>query len=174
MGARMAASMVAMMVPTAAPFFVAYGRDARRPAAIAIVVAIYAAVWGAIGLALDRLASEVMMPSSLLVAGIAAATALVYAVTPWGRWAREQCRRMTMREPRGARLRDAMAEGASYAACCVVCSAGAMLVVLAVGMSNPPVIVAGAAVMLLYKLPAPSRMATGDVTNCGSQARRRS
>jgi predicted metal-binding membrane protein len=101
----------------------------------------------------------VMMPSSLLVVGIAVATAFVYAVTPWGRWARQQCRRMSMREPRRPRFRDAVAEGASYAACCVVCSAGAMLVVILLGMTNLLVIIAGAAVMLAYKLiplPAPA------------------
>jgi predicted metal-binding membrane protein len=152
MGTGMAVSMVAMMALTATPFFLAYGRDTRRPVAIATVVLIYVAVWAAIGLALDYLTSQVMMPSSLLVVGIAVAIALVYAVTPWGRWAREQCRRMSMREPRGPRFRDAVAEGASYAACCVVCSVGLMLVVIVLGMSNPLVIVAGGAVMLAYKV----------------------
>ena len=159
MGTGMAVSMVAMMVLTATPFFLAYGRDTRRPMAIATVVLIYVAVWAAIGFALDYLTSQVMMPSSLLVVGIAVAIALVYGVTPWGRWAREQCRQMSMREPRGPRFRDAVAEGASYAACCVVCSAGVMLVVIVLGMWNPLVIVAGAAVMLAYKLipwPAPA------------------
>ncbi len=159
MGTGMAVSMAAMMVPTAAPFFLAYGRDTRRPVATATVVLIYVAVWAAIGFALDYLMSQVMMPSSLLVVGIAVAIGLVYAVTPWGRWAREQCRQMSMREPRGPRFRDAVAEGAGYAACCVVCSAGVMLVVIVLGMSNPLVIVAGAAVMLAYKVipwPAPA------------------
>lgn len=158
MGTGMAVSMVAMMVPTAAPFFLAYGRDTRWPVAIATVVLIYVVVWAAIGRALDYLMSQVMMPSSLLVVGIAIAIAIVYAVTPWGRWARKQCRQMSMREPRGPRFRDAVAEGASYAACCVICSAGVMLVVIGLGMSNPLVIVAGAAVMLAYKVipwPAP-------------------
>lgn len=157
MGTGMAVSMVAMMVPTAAPFFLAYGRDTRWPVAIATVVLIYVVAWAAIGRALDYLMSQVMMPSSLLVVGIA--IAIVYAVTPWGRWAREHCRHMSMREPRGPRFRDAVAEGASYAACCVVCSAGVMLVVIVLGMSNPLVIVAGAAVMLAYKVipwPAPA------------------
>jgi predicted metal-binding membrane protein len=148
----MAVSMVAMMALTATPFFLAYGRDTRRPVAIAAVVLIYVAVWAALGLALDNLVSRVMMPSSLLVVGIAVAIALVYAVTPWGRRAREQCRQMSMREPRGLRFRDAVAEGANYAACCVGCSAGAMLVVILLGMSNPLVIVAGAAVILAYKV----------------------
>jgi len=159
MGMGMAISMAAMMVPSAAPFFVAYGRDTRRPVTVATVVLIYVAVWAAIGLALDYLMSQVMMPSSLLVVGIAIALALAYAVTPWGRWARERCREMSMREARANRFGEAVAEGASYAACCVVCSAGVMLVVILLGMSNPLVIVVGAAVMLAYKLiprPAPA------------------
>jgi membrane protein YdbS with pleckstrin-like domain len=45
-----------------------------------------------------------------------------------------------------------LADGASYTACCIVCSAGIMLALVVVGMSNPLVIVAGAAVMLLYKI----------------------
>ena len=158
MGMGMTVSMAAMMVPTGAPFFLAYGRDTRRPVAIATVVLIYVAVWAAIGLALDNLMSHVMMPSSLLVVGIAIAIALAYSATPWGRWARERCRQMSLRGPRGPRFRDEMTEGASYAACCVVCSAGVMLVVIVCGMSNPLVIVAGAAVMLAYKLiPWPVR-----------------
>jgi hypothetical protein len=56
--------------------------------------------------------------------------------------AREPCRQMCIREPRGRRFRDAVAEGANYAACCVVCSAGVMLVVIVLGVSNPLVIVA--------------------------------
>jgi predicted metal-binding membrane protein len=154
MGMGMAISMAAMMVPSAAPFFVAYGRDTRRPVAVATVVLIYVAVWAAIGLALDYLMSQVMMPSSLMVVGIA--IAIVYAVTPWGRWARERCYEMSMREARAKRFRDAVAEGASYAACCVVCSAAAMLVVILLGMSNLLVIVVGAVVMLAYKLIPPS------------------
>jgi len=158
MGMGMAASMAAMMVPTAAPFFFAYGRDSRRPVAIAAVILIYVAVWSAIGLALDHLMSRVMMPSSLVVVGVAAAIALVYSVTPWSRWAREHCRQMSIDDPRGPRFRDAVTEGVSYAACCVVCSAGMMLVVIVLGMSNLLVIVAGAAVLLAYKFipwPAP-------------------
>jgi predicted metal-binding membrane protein len=155
----MAFPMVAMMAASAVPFFFAYGRDSRRPVATAAVVLIYAAVWALIGLALDYAMATVMMPSAFPIAAAAVAVAIVYSLTPWGRWAREQCRRMSMREPRGVRFRDAVADGAEYAACCVVCSAGLMLVVIVLGMSNPLVIVAGAAAMLAYKLipwPAPT------------------
>lgn len=177
MGTGMSVWMPAMMALTAAPFLLAYGRDTGRPVAIAAVVLVYVAVWAAIGLALDFLMGQVMMPSSLVVVGIAVAIALVYAVTPWNRWAREQCRQMSMRKARGPRFRDAVAEGASYAACCVTCSTGAMLVLIVVGVSNSLVIAAWAAAILLYKIgpwPVPalsrswsSRLRVGDLEAAG-------
>ncbi len=148
----MAFSMAAMMAASAVPFFFAYGRDSRRPMATAAVVLIYVAVWALIGFVLEFVMGMVMMPSSLLIAAAAVAVAVVYALTPWGRWARDRCREMAQREPRAPRFQDALADGASYTACCIVCSAGIMLALVVVGMSNPLVIVAGAAVMLLYKI----------------------
>jgi predicted metal-binding membrane protein len=147
----MAFSMAAMMAASAVPFFFAYGRDSRQPVATAVVVLIYVAVWALIGLALEYVIGMVMMPSSLLIGAAAVAVAVVYALTPWGRWARDRCRDMAQWEPRRPRFRDALADGASYTACCIVCSAGIMLAIVVAGMSNPLVIVAGAAVMLLYK-----------------------
>ena len=148
----MALSMAAMMVASAVPFFFAHGRDSRRPMATAAVVLIYVAVWALIGLALDYVMGVVTMPSSLLIAPVAVVAAVGYALTPWGRWARDRCREMAQREPRGTRFRDALADGATYTACCIVCTAGIMLAVVVVGMSNPLVIAGGAAVMLLYKI----------------------
>jgi uncharacterized membrane protein YhdT len=148
----MAFSMAGMMAASAVPFFFAYGRDSRRPVATAAVVLIYVAVWALIGFALDQVTGMVTMPSSFLVAAAAVAVAVVYALTPWGRWARDRCREMARREPRGPRFRDALAEGASYAGCCIVCSTGFTLALVVVGMSNPVVVGVGAAVMLLYKI----------------------
>ena len=143
--------MAVMMAPTAAPFFLAYWRGTRRAAALAAVVLFYVTVWAAIGLALDYPMRQVMIPPSPLVAGVAVVVALVYAATPWGSWARLQCRQMSM------------------AACCVVCSAALMAVVLILGMSNPLVIVAGAAVMLAYKLaPWPGPMSFAGVRSLNS------
>ena len=148
----MAFSMAGMMAASAVPFFFAYGRDSRRPVATAAVVLIYVAVWALIGFGLDQVTASVMMRPSFLVATAAVAVASVYALTPWGRWARDRCREMARREPRGPRFRDALAEGASYAGCCIVCSAGFTLALVVVGMSNPVVVGVGAAVMLLYKI----------------------
>jgi predicted metal-binding membrane protein len=147
----MALSMPAMMAASAMPFFIAYGRDGRRAAGTAAIVLIYVAAWALIGFALNYLMGMVMSPSSLLIAAAAVAVAVGYALTPWGRWARDRCREMALRQPRGPRFQDALADGAGYTACCMVCSAGIMPALVVIGMSNPLVIVAGAAVMLLYK-----------------------
>ena len=148
----MALSMAAMMAASAAPFFFAYARDSRRPRATATVVLIYVAVWALIGLALDYVMSMVTMPSSLQIAAAAVGVATVYALTPWSRWARDRCRQMAQREPRGPLFRDAVGECARYTTCCVVCSAGIMIALVVLGMSNPLVTVAGAAVLLVYKI----------------------
>jgi len=148
----MAFSMAAMMAVSAGPFFFAYGRDSRRPVATAMVVLMYVAIWGLIGFTLDYMVGMVMMPSSFLIAAGAVAMAVVYALSPWGRWARNRCRGMAHREPRKSRFRDALADGASYSPYCIACSAGMMPALVVVGMSNALVIVAGAAAMLLYKI----------------------
>ena len=145
MGAAVA--MAAMMVPSAAPFFISYGRDTRRPAAVATVVLIYAAAWATIGLALDTLMDQVMLPSSWQIAAAAVGVALLYAITPWGRWARSQCQELCERQARGRAARAAL----RYTACCAVCSAGVMAAVMVIGMSNPIVVALGAAAMFLYK-----------------------
>lgn len=148
----MAVSMAAMMAPTAAPFFFAYGRDARRPAGVATVVLIYVAAWAAIGLGVDFVMGQVMVPSGWAVTAAAIALAAAYMLTPWSRWARARCREMCGREARGGRLRDYVSDGLVYTACCVVCSAAVMGAVVVLGMSNVAVIVAAAAVMLAIKL----------------------
>src|SRR5437588_6528671 len=108
-GMVMAFSMAAMMTASAVPFFFAYGRDSRRPVATAMVVLMYAATWALIGFTLDYMIGMVMMPSSFLIAAGAGAMAVVYALSPWGRWARNRCRGLAHREPRKSRFRDALA-----------------------------------------------------------------
>ncbi len=160
----MAASMAAMMVPTAAPFFFAYGRDTRRPAAVLITVLIYVAVWAAIGLIADLAMGQVTLPSSLIVTAAAVAFAVAWTLSPWSRHARARCREMCVRAPRATGMRGALVDGSAYAACCLVCSAGVMVALVVLGMSNVWLIVAAAAALLVYKLsdwdalaPGPSR-----------------
>jgi len=148
----MSVSMAAMMVPTAAPFFSAYARDARRPAGVALLVLIYVGVWALIGVAVDRAMSQVMLPSSWLIAAVAMALAVAYTVTPWSRWARARCREMCSRGSRAGGLAEAIGEGLRYSACCVVCTAGVLFAVIVLGMSNLVVVVVAAALMLALKL----------------------
>ena len=143
----MAVSMAAMMAPSAAPFFLAYGRDTRRPAAVAVAVVVYVAVWAAIGLAVDALMNQVMVPSGWQILAVAVTLGALYTVTPWSRWARARCQEMCRHDARGG----AFADGAAYAGCCVVCSAGIMAALVVVGMSNLTVVVLGAIAMFVYK-----------------------
>ena len=144
--------MAAMMLPTAAPFFFAYGRDTRRPSGVAITVLIYVAVWGAIGAVADLVMNQAMVPSSALVTALAIAFAVLYTLSRWSRRARARCREMGMRAPRGEGLRGALVEGSTYAACCLMCSAGAMVALVVLGMSNLLFIAAAAAGLMVYKL----------------------
>jgi predicted metal-binding membrane protein len=148
----MAVSMTAMMVPTAAPFFFVYGRDSRRPAGVVLLVLVYVAVWAVIGVGVDRAMSQVMLPSSWLIAAVAIALAVSYTVTPWSRWARARCREMCSRGSRAGGLAQAVGEGLRYSAYCVVCTAGVMFAVIALGMSNLFIIVVAAALMLALKV----------------------
>lgn len=144
----MAISMAAMMTPTAAPFFVAFGHDTRRPWALATVVAVYVVVWALIGAAVGLLMDQVMLPSSTLAGITAVALAGLYLLMPWSRRARERCREMCRLRARGSVLQEA----AAYANACVVCSAGVMAALLVLGMANVMLVAVAAGVMLAYKL----------------------
>jgi predicted metal-binding membrane protein len=109
-------------------------------------------VWGSIGVLAGLVMGQVMMPSSWSVGAAAIAIAVLYTVSPWSRRARARCREMSMRGPRGSSLRDALVEGATYARCCLTCSAGIMVALVLLGMSNVLLIVGGAALLLAYKL----------------------
>ena len=148
----MTLSMVAMMAPSAAPFFVAYGRHTRRPASVGVAILVFAGVWAAIGLAVDRLMSQVMMPppSALLVAG-AVVLAGLYSLSRWSRRAHAICRDMCS-GAHGSGIGGALVDGLTYAGCCAACTAGLMVPLIVVGMSTPIVVAAGAAVMVAYKL----------------------
>ena len=160
-----AASMAAMMLPTAAPFFVAYGHSSRRFQATAIVIAIYAAVWAAIGLVANLVMSQVMLtPGLWLVAG-AVLFAALYALAPWSRRSRASCRELC-RRPAG----DPVRSGLTYAANCVMCSAGVMVAVVILGMSNLALMAAATAVLFLVKWPRRPTFRPGSLTPEGDVA----
>ena len=138
----MAASMAAMMLVTAVPFLVAL----RRPGQIAVAGAIYFASWALIGAGTYIAMGSLMLPSYAAV--IAIAFAGLYLLSPWAREARTRCQelcRQTSNDPWRA--------GLTYTGNCMLCSAGVMAALVVVGMTNVAVVVAGAAVMLLYKAP---------------------
>jgi predicted metal-binding membrane protein len=147
----MAAAMVAMMLPTAVPFFVAYGRKVRRPAPLALVVATYSAVWAAIGVVAWLVMSQVMLPGGLFVAGIAIGFAGLYALTPWKRRGQAGCKQMC----RQVGDDSALKQGLTYSINCVACSAGVMAAVIMLGMSNIALVAVGATVILADKLTGP-------------------
>jgi len=161
----MATSMAAMMLPTAAPFFVAYGRSSRRAGPTATVVAIYLAVWATIGVAAYLVMSQVMLPSGLWVAASAVLFAALYALAPWSRRGRAQCREMC-REAAG----DPISSGLTYAANCIACSAGVMVAVVILGMSNLALMATAAAVVLLLKWPQRSTRQPGSLRPEGDVA----
>jgi len=161
----MATSMAAMMLPTAAPFFVAYGRSSRRAGPTATVAAIYLAVWATIGVAAYLVMGQVMLPSGLWVVAGAVMFAALYALAPWSRRGRAQCRGMC-REAGG----DPISSGLTYAANCIACSAGVMVAVVILGMSNLALMAAGAAVVLLLKWPQRSTLQPGSLRPEGDVA----
>jgi Predicted metal-binding integral membrane protein (DUF2182) len=139
----MAAAMAGMMLPTAAPFFVAL----RRPGRIAIAGAVYVAVWALIGaVAYVVMGNVMMLPSYAAI--IAIAVAGLYLLSPWARRARVRCQELCRQASN-----DPLRAGLTYTGSCVVCSAGVMAALLVLGMTNIAVLAAGAAVMLLYKVP---------------------
>ena len=148
----MAISMAAMMAPTAAPFFVAFVRDTKRPLAVAATVVVYVAVWAVIGAGAGLLMSQLMLPSSALIAVLAVGLAALYMLMPWSRWAQARCQAMCRRETRRTGVLNTLVEAVTYTGCCVVCSAGVMGALLALGMSNVLVLIAAAAALLVYKV----------------------
>jgi hypothetical protein len=144
---------------------VAYGRSSRRAGSSGIVLAIYVAVWAAIGAASYLVMSRVMPPSGLWVAAVAVLFAALYALVPWSRRGRAQCQEMC-REPAG----DPVRGGLMYAANCVACSAGVMVAVVIMGMSNLALMAAAAAVVLLLKWPKRSTPRPGSLSPEGDVA----
>lgn len=138
----MAAYTAAMMLVTAVPFLVAL----RPPGQIAVAGAVYVTVWALIGAATYLAMGSLMLPS--YAAGIAVALAGIYLLTPWARHARARCQRLC-RQRSGHPLRA----GLSYTGNCLLCSAGVMAALMVLGMTNLAVLAAGAAVLLLYKVP---------------------
>ena len=143
----------AMMAPSALPFIVSVARRSRPwPPATGLVVAAYLLVWTAFGVGVYLVSGAVSLPLPAgAAAGIAVVLAGLYALTPLMRAGQSRCVAMCCeREQVG--VRGAAIAGITYGLSCVACSAGVMVALVVLGMSNVAWVAAGAAVVLLYKL----------------------
>ncbi len=144
----------AMMAPSALPFIVSVARRSRPwPPATGLVVAAYLLVWTAFGVGAYLVSGAVSLPlPAATAAGIAVVFAGLYSLTPLMRAGQARCVAMC-REREQVGVRAAAVAGITYGLSCVACSAGVMMALVVLGMSNPAWVVAGAAVVLLYKVP---------------------
>jgi predicted metal-binding membrane protein len=148
----------AMMLPSAIPFVLSFARSFARdrlwPLAAALLVMVYMAVWLVVGLALFGVSMVIPMPApSVVVTALAVAFAAAYALTPWRGLGAARCAELCRRfegTPGGA-VRAALSRGGRYGAACVLCTAGVMVAVFVVGMSDLRLMVLGAAAVLLVK-----------------------
>lgn len=157
--------MAAMMLPSATPLVVEFARHAegRRGwrAATALLGATYLGVWLAFGVACYALYAALGMPwpSQGLLGGTALVLAGLYALTPVKRASEARCRALcALHGPLPfSLLRSAVAAGARYGLSCLGCSAGLMVALVLIGMSNLVWMVVLTAVLFAYKLgPAPT------------------
>jgi predicted metal-binding membrane protein len=157
--------MAAMMLPSATPLVFEFARNAegRRgwQAATALLGVTYLAAWLAFGLVGYALYNAVGMPwpNHGLVGGAALVIAGLYALTPLKRasetWCRELCA-LHGSLPFNL-MRSAVVVGARYGLSCLGCSAGLMLAMVLIGMSDLVWMIVLAAVVLVYKVaPAPT------------------
>jgi predicted metal-binding membrane protein len=158
--------MAAMMLPSALPlvFEFAQGAERRRgwQAATAVLGVTYLGIWLAFGVVCYALYNAIGMPwpNQGLIGGAALVIAGLYALTPLKRateaWCRERC---ALHSPLPFNLmRSAVVSGARYGLSCLGCSAGLMVAMVLIGMSNLIWMIVLSALVLVYKLaPAPTR-----------------
>jgi len=157
------AMMAAMMLPTALPlvFEFARGPEGRPawPVATAVLASTYLAVWLAFGLACYGVYVALGMPwpNQGWAGGVALVLAGLYALSPLKRASQARCRELcALHGPLPFNLmRSAVTAGGRYGLSCIGCSAGLMIAMVLIGMSNLPGAVMLAAVVLVYKLAPP-------------------
>jgi predicted metal-binding membrane protein len=157
--------MAAMMFPSAMPLMFEFARNAERRhgwrAASVLLGMTYLGVWLAFGVVCYLLYNALGMPwpNQALVGGAALVIAGLYALTPLKRaseaWCRELC---ALHGPLPFNLmRSAVVAGGRYGLSCLGCSAGLMVAMVLIGLSNLVWMIALTAVILIYKLaPAPT------------------
>jgi predicted metal-binding membrane protein len=157
-------TMAATMLPTALPLVFAFARrsEGRRPWRVAtgVLAMTYLSIWLAFGLACYAALRTFPIPAADQGAagGLALALAGLYGLTPRKAASEARCRELcSLHSPLPfSVVRSGVVAGARYGLSCVGCSAGLMVAMAIIGMSNLGWMVILAAVVLLYKLaPAP-------------------
>ena len=157
--------VAAMMFPSATPLVFEFARNAegRRgwQAATALLGVTYLGIWLAFGVACYVVYNAVGMPwpNQGLVGGVALILAGLYALTPLKRATEARCRELcALHGPLPFNLmRSAVVAGGRYGLSCLGCSAGLMLAMVLIGISNLTWMIALTSVLLTYKLaPAPT------------------
>lgn len=158
--------MAAMMLPSATPLVFEFARTAegRRgwQAATALLGVTYLGVWLAFGIVGYALYNALHMPwpNQGLLGGVALIIAGLYALTPAKRASEARCRELcALHSPLPFNLiRSAVVAGARYGLSCLGCTAGVMLAMVLIGMSNLVWMIVLTAVISTYKLaPDPTR-----------------
>jgi predicted metal-binding membrane protein len=155
-----AVMMTAMMLPTALPLVYEFARrsEGRRrwQAATGVLAATYLSIWLGFGVVCYFVLSAwpVPGPEQGPVGGVALALAGVYGLTPIKAASEARCRELcSLHGSLPFRLvRSASLAGARYGLSCVGCSAGLMVAMAVIGMSNLVWTVILAGVILVYKL----------------------
>lgn len=158
-----AVMMAATMLPSAIPLVFEFAERSERRmrwrVATGLLGATYLAVWLAFGLACYLLLSAVPAagPEPRLAGGLALVLAGLYSLTPIKRASEARCRgRSALQGPLPFDLmRSAVVVGVRYGVRCVGCSAGLMVAMLIIGMSNLAWVVVLSAVVLFDKLAPP-------------------
>ena len=164
--ASWAVMMAAMMFPSALPVVFEFAQHAERrrgwQAATAVLGVTYLSIWLTFGVGCYVLYNALGMPwtNQGLIGGGALAIAGLYALTPLKRaseaWCRERC---ALHGPLPFNLmRSAVVAGVRYGVSCLGCSAGLMVAMVLIGLSNLGWMIGLSALVLVYKLaPAPTQ-----------------
>src|SRR5579864_1358868 len=158
--------IAAMMLPSALPLVFEFARNTEGRlgwrAATTLLALTYIGVWLVFGLACYALYYVLGMPwpQQSLIGGIALSIAGLYALTPLKRTSEARCRELCALHgslPFNL-MKSAVVAGARYALSCLGCTAGLMLAMLLIGLSNVAWMIGFTAVILIYKLAPAQNM----------------
>ena len=162
------AMMVAMMLPSTLPMILLHRRAALFRGEVhtgvlsALMAGGYFGVWtafgmvayiGGLGIALLAMRSEVFSRAVPISSGVALVAAGIYQLTPWKAACLRHCRdplSLVASHMRGRR--GALRLGVHHGVFCTFCCWALMLIQLALGVMNIPVMIAVALVIALEKL----------------------